>query len=124
MNEYSCRKNLKKHTVSNRIPQRNEPLRTASRGRQWSNYQKISKGAHTIEVPKVRKRGTICRGGGVWGLLRTIGDSRNVELGRDKFGLEEYEGLRYNDLRAPKARRPSRLGGLGKRRKLPHRGLG
>ena len=77
---------------------------------QWPNYRKISKGAHTIEVPKVRKQGTKSRGGGVWGLLRTIGDSRNVELG-EKFGLEKYEGLRNNELRAPKARSPSRLGG-------------
>jgi len=30
----------------------------------------------------------------------------------DKFGLEEYEGLRNNELRAVKARSPSRLGGL------------
>jgi len=51
---------------------------------QWSNYRKISKGAHTIEVPKVGKRGPKCQRGGVWGLLRTIGDSRNVELGRGK----------------------------------------
>jgi len=69
---------------------------------QWSNYRKISKGAHTIEVPKVGKRGPKCRGGGVWGLLRTIGDSRNVELGGDEFGLEEYKRLGNNELRAPK----------------------
>ena len=37
-------------------------------------------------------------------MLRTIGDSRNVELGGDKFGLEECKGLRNNELRAPKAR--------------------
>jgi len=95
-----------------------------NRKKQWSNYRKISKGAHTIEVPKVRKQGTKSRGGGVWGLLRTIGDSMNVELGRDDFGLEEYKGLRNNELRAPKVRSHSRLGGLGSVESSPQRGLG
>ena len=40
-------------------------------------------------------------------------------MGGDKFVLEEYKGLRNNELRAPKARNPSRLGGLRERRKLP-----
>src|SRR6218665_4015416 len=85
----------------------------------WSNYWKISKGAHTIEVHKVRKRGTTRRGGGVWGLLRTIGDSRNVELGGDEFEVEEYKGLRNKELGAPRARAPPGVGGRGKGRKPP-----
>jgi len=45
---------------------------------QWSNYRKISKGAHTIDVPKVRKRGIKCRRGGVWGCLEPYASTVNV----------------------------------------------
>ena len=51
---------------------------------------------------------------GIWGVLENVGGCT----------FPEDERAPKARVRAPKARSPPRLGGLGERRKLPQRGLG
>ena len=71
---------------------------------QWSNYRKISKGAHT------QRRKSVHNFGGT-----DIGKTGGTDI--EKIGKSASAvGAK---LRLPKVRSPSRLGGLGERRELP-----